>query len=540
MSGVFFRAPCIRVFKPVGFEGRRRPAMQQYVLDNGFTAKAGTMTTDAAGNATCSHYMYGGLYAMGKLEVPQGVATEALAAAVVTDFCMRRFGALTENKPAGKPMRFYADIDLVTKTQVAEAHWDVLEGIILAEVKRFFPAVPASDPLFDALVLASGTRDVTLPDGTPGSKAGVHVVFQNLFVDVDMALYLSSAIIARVQKTWPDTSDADVATALHKCVDQAVYGKTRGLRWAWQFKAMTCPRCATTTPEGKLQPNRKGCVHCYAGTVADVSSSMYAPVYYVNGDAVRTVLPDCRDAPTVELLLAASIRYVDGVGLSDGFVVYEGAPPRPVLRVVGRKAENSVQVCTDAGEPAKTAKADMLVRGSLEVNALQAAVRRVHAMYADIDVKYAHRAANRHWYKVFVRNAGASYCLNVAKDHSHAQVLFLVKRTGVQQVCQCRCDTTVNRLSGKRCRDYMSPLHALLASELTVLFPTTTESSTFFPASVTAVSTVVAAELEAAKTARALPVSAACFSPEERQARLMTRVSAATFAHFFKTATSHR
>lgn len=511
---VFFKAPVIRVFKPMGFEGHRRPAMQQFVNDNGFTVKTAGATTDADGNATCSHYMYGGLYAMGKLVVPQGSPTAALAAAVVTDFRMCRFGALTENKPAKKPMRFYLDVDFNVLGGLEDATWSLIEATVLEETRRFFPSVPGTDDLFVALVLASGTRSVCKPDGTTGTKAGVHVVFQNLFVDVDMALYLSSAIVARVQKLAPESDDRGLAT----CIDQAVYGKTRGLRWAWQFKCSACVRCCSTSPEGRVVPNRKGCTHCFSGVVADVSSSMYAPVYTVDGMGTRTYLPDCRMEPTIELLLASSIRYVEADAVSPGFVVYEGAPPRPVLRAVGKRAENSVAVVTDAGEPAKPAKADLVLRGSEAAKALQAAIRRMHRMYADIDVKYAHRAGNGNWYKVFVRNVGASYCMNVGKDHSHAQILFIAKRSGIQQVCQCRCDTTEGRITGRRCRDYSSPSQALLAAERSVLFldADAAEGSWTFKKP----SASVAATIASVVSSAVAPASAACFTFEERLCRM--------------------
>jgi hypothetical protein len=473
--------------------------------------------------------MYGGLYAMGKLAVPQGRPTEVLAASVVSDFRVRRFGALTENKPAGQPMRMYYDIDFEVSEPPTEEAWRALETVIMQEMMRFWPGVPPTDDLFTALVLTSGTRPTTLRDGKPGTKAGIHVVFQNMFVDVDMALYMSSAVVAKVQRVW----EADAAWAT--CIDQAVYGRTRGLRWAWQLKCKTCPRCATTAPDGSTLPNRKGCTHCYSGVQPDASSSMYAPTHYVHGDGTRTVLPNCRDAPTVELLLAASIRYVRVTAVSPGFVVYEGAPPRPVLRIVGKKIENTVMAVSDAGEAPKAAKATMVLRGSREARALETAVRRVDRMYRDIDVKYAHRAANGHWYRVFVRNVGASYCLNIGKDHSHAQIVFIVKRSGAQQVCQCKCDTTEGRVTGKRCRDYQSSLKELLSSEVATLFPASdnldcggsASGSTSLrgtggaagSASTLSRVTVIQRDMEDRTRACVLPASAACFTPEERTLR---------------------
>lgn len=509
-TAVFFTPTPVATImaKPLAFTDRREPAMLQFVKDHGMN-KSVTQTTDADGNATCSHYMYGGLFAMGKLTVPQGRPTEGLASAIVVDFKMGRFGALTENKPAGKPSRFYIDYDIELASKPTEKFWNELERVQMEEIRKFFPAseeelaagtallteakkmppgsardeaeriallsgadgyVPADDPLFDAIVLAAGVRDCELDDGTSGYKAGIHVVWQNLFVNIDMALYLSSAIIAKAEKTWPEKDGVWT-----KRIDQGVYGKTRGLRWAWQFKAETCSDCCRKGENGKRIINRKGCDLCFHGVRADVMSSMYAPVYYVNGKAERRVIPACRDAPTVELMLDSSIRYIAQEEPSDGFVVYPGAAPKPQLKMKTKKTNYVAVAQSDEGDMRKASagRNEVLDFADGRMTALRRCIRRVDAMYKDLDIRSAIRSPTGKWYKVFVKNSGSGYCMNIGRDHRGAKIKFLITRKGVQQMCFCSCDTKEGRLSGQMCRDYKSAPHPLLGKEQAELFETT-------------------------------------------------------------------
>lgn len=412
---------------------------------------------DAQGKAGCSHYSYAG-GALGKLTVPQGAATAELARAIVQDAAMGRYACLTENKPPERPMRFYLDIDRCSALEPTMRWWTDLERVIIAEIRRFYP--DADPGIFQALVLASGVHDVVAADGTRAFKAGVHMVFQNLFVDIDQALYLSSAILARAEHEWPDAPGAWAKT-----IDQAVYGASRGLRWAWQFKAKKCEACGgkgKARPEGvRLRPT--ACGMCITGSATDFQSSMYAPVYYVDAECHRRLVPPCRYAPTVDLLLDSSIRYVERELVTAGFTAYPGAPRPPQLHLVN-KTQNVVTVETVADREARRSvgSAILLERGDPLIGVIEGAVRRVHPMYASVDLAHVVRAGNGLWYRALAKNVGAGYCMNVGRDHSHATVKFLIKPSGVVQTC----------FSNKVCKQFVSkPAVPLLLAERAQLFP---------------------------------------------------------------------
>lgn len=491
----------------ISVTGAHEPAMLDFVRQHGMHRHVAE-TVDEDGNATCSHYMYGGLYSMGKLRVPQGSATAALADAIVRDFHAGKFAALTENKPAGRPMRMYFDYDFDEPVAPEDAMWDQLERIEKEEVRRFFPATdeeraeglrllreaqalpdsdarkdeavraaklagadgfrPVHDPCFRSMVLASGVAIRENKHGKLSYKAGVHTVYQDLFVTVEMALYIASAVLERVERELPAAHE----DAWKLRIDRAVYGKTRGLRWAWQFKAKVCGACCRVTPSGGTTVNRKGCDACYAGMTADVNASMYAPVYYVDGACVRTLIPSCRDAPKRELLLAASIRYVNRDEPTEGFVVYPGAARIPDLKLK-HKTKNTVVVDEPGDAEARRAAAsrnEAVARHDVRFQAVEAAIKRHHAMYKDVSIRAVVRSSTGRWYRAFVKGKGAGYCQNLGRDHYRATVKFIVKPRGVQQMCLCKCDTAEGRVSKKRCMDYEGPCKPLLDGEKRVLF----------------------------------------------------------------------
>jgi len=322
--------------------------------------------------------------------------------------------------------------------------------------------------LFDCLVLASGQRPTMLRNGKgTGFKAGIHMVFQNLFVTLEMALQMVSSVIARAEEKWPAPDNA-----WRKRFDEGVYGPGRGLRWAWQFKAKPCEGCLIIAPEsGKATPNRRGCNLCQEGVVADTRASMYSPVYFVSpckgGGVAREPIPTaCRFAPTVDLLMCASIRK-ESEGPTPGYEVYPGAPPAPVLKV-GRGRGAGVTVVVPGA--VKRGAGDLVPEGSSAHRCILAAVRRHHIRYAHLGIHAVYRLPSGFMYRVAIRSFGGCYCQNVGKDHLKAAVKFIVTQKGVHQECMCKCDTVQGRKGGVRCRDYSSPKTPLLDSERRVLF----------------------------------------------------------------------
>jgi hypothetical protein len=496
---VFFkRGPGAALWRPIGFGGggsghkhAHEPSETFRFVNKRYNVKR---AIDGDQRPLYSHYSYlGG--ATATLTVPQGTATVEFASAVISDFCMGRFSCFAEvcTSPS---FRFYVDVDLALPYFPEESFWQQLEKIISEAVSVYFPEIPPESDTFHFIVLSAGVqeivpkttsgisaadgsdsvsnaaRETTDPHAGPKSaasmfKVGVHVVYPNLFVDVDTALHLSSGIIAAAEYAFPEVNED---TWRHR-IDQAVYGKTRGLRWVWQFKAAPCENCCRPPPPGKSAPviYARGCDVCdHRGIVADPSSSMYAPVYMVTKGCCRTPWPaSVRRRPTVDLMLLCSIRApVEGTPPTPGFVVPTGAPMPPTL-ALKTKATNMVAVLfEDAGEVRRALSGGGVEvdRASPQFAALEAMVRNLHKEYANIHIRTAIRGASGSWYRVMPKNAGSKFCMNVNREHGSSTVSFYVTSQGIRQQCY-------SKKVAYTCAKYMSPLRPMKDSDRALLFP---------------------------------------------------------------------
>ena len=456
---VFFRPKAVPTAKPAAPPGWKdsesvKTQSLRFIMDNGYTKPSDRCKT-------ASHNSYGG-GATGVVYVPLGAPTEEFAAAIVADFRARRFTCFAEVVPGGdKPMRLYFDFDLADASPLDEDMWSEMEHILLEELRKFYK--DTADTTFTALVLSSGMRA-----GPEGHKAGVHVVFENLYVTVDQALYISSAVIARAERRWPAADGV-----WRKRIDQAVYGKGRGLRWAWQFKATPCHKCCLVDDTGRRTASAKGCPECVRGKVPDTDASMYSPLYRLCHNGCRHPFPDAvRLDPSVELLLLASVRG-DAlcVAPTPGFLVYEGAPPKPAL--VSGRAKDDTRVVMEGDAEVKRAvgggaKASVVPEGTAAFRAVQSAIRRSHAAYADLDLRLLTQFASGKGFKAIVKGHGARFCQNVGRDHKQATIKFVVSKKGLRQECHCKCSPTDGTMP---CRTFQSDVHPLLHSEARLLFP---------------------------------------------------------------------
>lgn len=350
-----------------------------------------------------SHYSYKNLWDMGKLSVSTD-HTRGFYKALLADFNNGWFAAFTEN-PGEGCMPMYFDYDLWSRTYPTEEFWARMEALEKAEIRRFFPDRLPSDPIFVSTVATSGVVDVTKEDGTKWFKCGIHIYYKNLHVDLDMALYLSTAVVAAAEKAWPHSD-----MTWEKQIDRGVYGPARGLRMVYMFKAKECPKCAV----GELAEDRRRkvrgerCGACDGSrVVVDTAASMYAPLYRADGNARRALIrPAARNQPTLDLMLECSIRAVHIPGPTDGFTIYPGAVPIPHINP---KAQLTCSGEQQLAKSTKTAQ-EIIVRDTPRWTALQSIVRRAHAMYADLNAKgiFKHRDGS---YKV--RNKDAHFCILV-------------------------------------------------------------------------------------------------------------------------------
>ena len=359
-----------------------------------------------------------------------------------------------------------------------------------------------SGGLFTALILASGVRPAAPPlYGT----AGVHVVFPKLYVTVDQALYISAAVIARLNtlkvpggmgKGWEDR------------LDRAVYAERRGLRWAWQVKATRCSACGGTGlaaganagagagagagsgggpgPSSAVAPSGPsgpvGCRTCRrTGQVPDRAASWYTPrARIVDGELADVAALCSVTRPTVDLLVEASIRGTeDVVTPTVGWQLYEGHPPLPLLKTSA--SGDAIRVYDDAGVASVRAPKDAtrdLQPGDARVTVLEEAVRRMHVHYRALSVSrvIVHAGtglAKCPRFRVYVTGVGATYCQNKGACHTSNSIKFWGTREGLQQECH-----SPHLHNGVLCSTFKStPVQPFTTEERRVLFPMLTPAT---------------------------------------------------------------
>ena len=485
------------------------PAIAKLCRDRNYLRRV----ADDAGSAPvpASHNMYGNMHFMGVMHVPAGEPTRELAAAYITDFYAGRYSAITENKPAGA-VRFYIDYDWETPTWPSEAQWRTVEAIEKAALLKFYPAGKLDDAMFASIVTSSGVANVNA-DGRSAFKVGLHVYYPNLYVTIEQALFLSTAILVTLKQRFPEEAGWD------KKLDQAVYDEGRGLRWVYQFKHGACACGAASKPKRRGPAPKTDVPRCAlcagCGYVPDVSSSMHAPLYRVNGYGTRTFFDAAvRHTPTVELMLEFSLRAYERATPTDGFVRYATAAPIPVLLLqkakrgaaAARGPGVSVTCTGDAlfNKWTKDSDSEELALSSMEARVIQAALRAKDSHRSALRVKalFKRKSARSSYFKVQVQGEGSGYCLNYRQSHRSATVYFIVRPRGFIQKCTCRCVDL--RTSGKPCSVFESTEFGLSENETAALFGTSGPSSFMVPVS-GAVARAFAAtpELDAS---RALPV----------------------------------
>jgi hypothetical protein len=292
--------------------------------------------------STTTHFMYGNLYGLGRLNVGKDRLPE-LAACVVSDWHNGWFMAMTENNPASAvSTRMYFDYDMEFKTRAPDADewsrlWVAVEVLEKKVLHAFFMRMAQSNQAFRSVVCVSGFKyapkssgsgsasvatvtqtaassTAAVSGGHPGhaavssgsslrtGKTGIHVIYPNLFVPIATARAIATALRYLLKKELPDAEHM-FGIDWDSVVDTGVYAQGRGLRWTWQTKAVNCPFCTqsvvkstafnqqyTATEKTSATPT---CRKCFGvGCISDPVASMYHPLYIADG-AVHTFEDGC-------------------------------------------------------------------------------------------------------------------------------------------------------------------------------------------------------------------------------------------------------
>ena len=145
---------------------------------------------------------------------------------------------------------------------------------------------------------------------------------------------------------------------------------------------------------------------------------MYAPLYRVDGNLRRTfITPACRSNPTLDLMMECSLRSVYSPEPTEGFFVYSGAIPIPILRAASTKSGSSITCSGEAQMASSLKKAqEVISRDNIRWSLLLTAIRRMDPMYEAVDIR------------------------NALKQKGRASVTYKVSEIITYTVFVCMCD----------------------------------------------------------------------------------------------------
>jgi len=341
----------------------------------------------------------------------------------------------------------------------------------------------------------NGLRELPAVAPTPApapapqiSKDGnMHVVFPNLYVNVEQWLILTQALQDEFARHIPRVRC--IVNSATDIIDPSVINGS--LRYLGSSKSKVCPNChnhgcVNCNMLGKINQGRIYGVYAYYGSTPEGDNKI---------DEKKTAFLKSFYG---EALMCTKLRPAPGTKPNPAFQVPPGTPavdPEFAERVTRnhqallrsgasstrkfRKLEKTKQVVSFKSKEEKAAlrRTNTEIppntkRGLIVLNL----VHRFHTFFSSVVVRHISLNAKKNKYTVFVSGRGSTQCLNYIpsghkKGHQSKRVYFQITLGGIVQRCTCKCDTTNGRRVG-RCSDFVSDSQPLTHDDKRQLFPT--------------------------------------------------------------------
>lgn len=349
--------------------------------------------------------------------------------------------------------------------------------LIQQQVKRFYDTKNLDPNTFSMIILTTKTKRIIINERTAaseedyvfGTKAGVHLIFNNLFVDTDKALTIRETLLCKLSERYPDIGGG--IKPWTDILDHLVY-VSNGLRMAYSSKAEICPSC-----RGMRRGNAaiSACARCGSRMYGKIDTGRsYDPMYYINSEGVIDEEHSRILRNNVFLTVAStSIRCPSTQKPTGYWIPYPGAPFYDQALLHKKRRHNDTN---KSGAKQDATASSSLAAGSkkrkrqdindecgelaLLIAPAQAIVRKYHKAYAHVQVKNITRNKNRTVYTIYVDGEGSTFCLNLKNQsglggstHRGKRIYFVLDRGGVFVRCGCKCDTTTDRLYGP-CKNF--------------------------------------------------------------------------------------
>lgn len=329
-----------------------------------------------------------------------------------------------------------------------------------------FDMFSKSDRCMDVLISSSESFE-TEKNGTTCTKTGLHLVWENLPVDVRAACMYREALVQRLELSGIDAPLGGWSTA----IDSAI-AKHGILRMLYSHKLADCSACQNK------KALRESCDACLGKGRVDIGRPYHLQAVFIKTENRIEAIPEAKTVEAiVDHLLRASIRTEETpVGINDVLPSWFETP----MFISGNKARmtkrsrRQLAASLDEGHSTidgiidKEHISDELVK-KIE-SYIRSTSRRelISVEYRDVEVTQALYAHERN---VIYAKTDSHYCLNTRTKHRSNTIYFELKRCGeMRQKCFCRCDTTIGRRHGL-CSVFKSHPVNIPEKQLDMFFP---------------------------------------------------------------------
>jgi hypothetical protein len=280
-----------------------------------------------------------------------------------------------------------------------------------SQIAKFFP--PEKVNVLKTIILTAEPRE--LDDNDIGMiKYGIHIHYPKLIVDAEMAIQIRSSIIAGLELL------SNLQVDWKKAFDCAPYGGGGSLRMIGAPKANPCDHCKGNQ---KVQ-----CYKCRNTRYLEPIPSYYKLCTCLTGNpSLRDEEQEAIFKNTVKLLMATTVRTVEGTLVEQSYSVYKGCP---IVETVFK--ENKSGKPPKIVDPEKQDIVGFKAYEQIHDQDLIAAATQVLQNYAKPHYKNAivstlkkNKAGNV--YVAGVTGEGRNYCLKQKRDHRRNRVFMKIK-----------------------------------------------------------------------------------------------------------------
>lgn len=435
-------------------------------------------------------------------------------------------------------MRFMLDLDFKHVYRVTARHVEMVMTVVQRVVQSWFPHRTPED----LVCLVNGAPYLEIPPKSSEDpqiiKAGVHIIWKNLYVSLRQAITLRYNIMLELETVFGKREPP--ANSWNNVVDRTIYDHS-GLRMIMSHKTKDCPRCYSVLrrekelkkeqrqaqgflpgnpslhQQGQQQPPANfDCPLCHGGGKVD-DGRRYMLMFCMRGDGKRDLdlentfvgSQEALYRLVVNTVVRTSIPLADVADERIGMVRPATGVVPPELADADEDDSSTAAAAAAASSSSKRKKRarsstttarseheysqdhevveshdqwkgmDEVTSGEIPFEVFESAIHAFNPEhYGTLLVFSVRRSRTSNVYFVRVKGHGCKYCNNVQTEHHSNTVYFDIRPEGVRQRCFKRDDNSSASIYRMPCRNFQTKPFPISEEARRLLFPEDPSSST--------------------------------------------------------------